>query len=242
MAITAGALGSESSSSGRLIFITLGLLGIFVLSGVFLALNYWFAVVFFFLSLLLLICFSLNEYEARGLLLLLVFSLFVTVLVSSLALLFLSNDSRVSQLAQSNTLANFFLGSNLRIILTSLFTGLIAPLPLIVVPLLVVTAVATFGILQWHRKDQTISGLKAFWYVLAGLLGILHFSVVVENDEIKGSAKDKERLKNFGGPGWLTVYSGQVVVLHHWGKISRIVGQGSTMLKREEQIKAICFC
>ena len=48
-----------------------------------------------------------------------------------------------------------------------------------------------------------------------------------------------KRLETFGGPGWLTVYPGHVVVLHQWGKITRVVEPGPTMLERYEKIKAV---
>lgn len=65
------------------------------------------------------------------------------------------------------------------------------------------------------------------------------FSVEIVDEEIKGSETDKQRLHNFGGPGQLIVHPGQVVVLHHKGKITRAVGAGSVRLWGEEKIKAI---
>ncbi|MBE7550466.1 MAG: hypothetical protein HS126_05250 [Anaerolineales bacterium] len=239
MATTAGTLPSETSISKRIIVIAFVLLSIFLVSGLFLAFNYWLAVTIFFVSLLLLIRFSLNEYEGRGLWLLMVTCLFVAILVGSSALLFLSNDSRIPQLAQSNPLANSLFGSNIRLIFTSIFIGLMAPLVLVVVPFIILVAIATVGILKWHKKDERGSFSEAFRYLTHSVLGLSHFSVTVDNGEIKGKEKEKARLENYGGPGWMIVYPGQVVVLHRWGKITRVVGLGSTMLKREEQIKAI---
>ncbi len=162
----------------------------------------------------------------------------MTILAGSLALFVLSNALWVPQLAQSNAIANFFLGGNVRIVFTSILIGLVAPL-VIIVPFLLLVAIATCSILKWHKEDKQISFKAAFWHLLTMLLGILHLSVIVDNFEIKGSAKDKERLENYGGPGWIKVYPGQVVVLHHWGKITRAVGMGFTILQHEEQIKAI---
>lgn len=238
MATTAGTLPSETSISRRILLWSIALFGILIVTGVLLVFNYWVAVIFFFVSLLILVRFGLKEYQARGLWFLLVLSLFIAFLSGSLVLLILSNNSRIPELAQSDVTANFFLGNNIRIVLTSILIGLIAPGPLVITPFLFV-AVTTFGILQWQKKYPDISFFVAFWHLLTMLLGIFHFSLIVDNGELKGSEKDKERLQNYGGPGWLTVYLGQVVVLHKWGKFTRVVGTGSVMLKREEQIKSI---
>ncbi|NJN93609.1 MAG: hypothetical protein HC875_05695 [Anaerolineales bacterium] len=239
MATTVGTLKSEAPISRRILLWVVALFGIFTVTGILLAFNYWVAILFFFTSLLILFRLGLEEYQWRSLWLLLITCLFLAVLVGSLALLFLSNDSRIAQLAQINALAGLFVGSNIRIILTSILIGLAAPLPLVIIPFLLVVAVATFGMLQWHKLDKGNSPSKTFWYVLFGLLGILHFSVTIEKEEIKGSEEELKRLINLGGPGWITIYPGQVVVLHKWGKITRVVGQGSVLLGREEQIKVI---
>ncbi len=214
MATKADTFGSKITPPKRVIIVPLVLLGILVITGVLLTFNYWWAVGFGFVSLLFLWRFGLEEHEARGLLLLLTSSLCAAVAAGSITLPLSANAS------------------------VAITVGIIAFLGVIVFFLMLV-AVATLGILKWHKKDQSMSMLKAFGYMLTGLLGLLHFSVIVEDGQIKGSDGDKERLAKIGGPGWLTVYPGQVVVLHDWGKITRVVGQGSTMLKREEQIKAI---
>lgn len=238
MATTAGTLKAETSISKRILLWSIALLGIFIVTGVLLAFNYWVAIIFFFVSLLILVRSGLEEYQARGLCLLLVLSLFITTLIGSLALLVLSNNPRIPQLAQSNAAAGIFLGSNLAIVFTSILLGILAATSAIILLLLLV-AIATVGILRWHRTDPHVSFSQIFWHLLTTLLGIFHFSVVIDNFEVKGSARDKERLENYGGPGWLTVYPGHVVVLHKWGKITRVVGVDSTILRHEEQIKAI---
>lgn len=205
---------SKISFPKRAIIVPLVLVGIFIITGVLLAFNYWLAVAFGFISLLFLWQFGLEEHQARGLVILLTASLFAAILAGSLSLQFSTNVS------------------------TAVEVGLIAFLG-VIVSFLILVAVATLVILRWHKKDQTMSTLKAFGYVLTGLLGLLHFSLTVEDGQIKGSDGDKERQAQLGGPGWLTVYPGQVVVLHDWGKITRVVGQGSVMMRREEQIKAI---
>lgn len=214
MAADVKPVNSKISFPKRAIIVPLVLVGIFIITGVLLAFNYWLAVAFGFISLLFLWQFGLEEHQARGLLLLLTTSLFAAILAGSLSLQFSTNVS------------------------TAVEVGLIAFFG-VIVSFLMLVAVATLVILRWHKKDQTMSTLKAFGYVLTGLLGLLHFSLKIEDGQIKGSDGDKERQTHLGGPGWLTVYPGQVVVLHDWGKITRVVGQGSVMMRREEQVKAI---
>ncbi|MCL4298143.1 MAG: hypothetical protein KJ077_20560 [Anaerolineae bacterium] len=238
MATTAGTLPSETSISKRILWWSIALFGIFIVTGVLLAFNYWVAVIFFFVSLLILVRFGLEEYQGRGLCLLLVLNLFIAALVGSLVLLFLSNDQRIPQLAQSSALANIFFSNSLAIVFTSILIGILAAIDTIVLFLLLV-AMASIGILRWHKTDREITFGGMYWHLLSTLLGMFHFWVVVDDFEIKGSQKDKERLDNYGGPGWITVYPGHVVVLHKWGKITRAVGLGSTMLKHAEQVKAV---
>lgn len=238
MATTAESLKSEVPISRRIALWGAALLGIFALTGLLLALNYWVAVIFFFASLLILIRFGLDEYEWRGLWLLLIICLFVFIFVGSLALLILSNDPRIPQLAQRSNMANIFLGTNLVIVFTSVLIGILAASGVIAL-FLSLMAIAAAGILRWHRTDQQVSFWQIFRHLLTTLLGIFHLSVIVDNFEIKGSEKDKERLEYYGGPGWLNVYPGSVVVLHKWGKITRVVGLGSTILRHEEQVRTI---
>jgi hypothetical protein len=186
-----------------------------VVTGLLLTFNYWWALIFFFLSLLIFVWFSLDEDQVRGLWLLLIFCLFVAVLAGSLASLF-SYD-----------------------LLTSSLIGLIAALIGVVIPFLLLVAIAAIGLLKWHKKDEHSSFFKAFWYLLESVLGFSCFSITIENGEKVGAAKDIDRLEHFGGPGGLIVYPGQVVVLHHWGKFTRVIGVGPTRLKRREQIKAV---
>jgi hypothetical protein len=239
MTTTTAGTKSAPSMSKRIILIGLALLGIFIASSLILAVNYWAAVIFFFISLLILIHSVLDEDGARGLWMLVIVYLFVTVLCSSLALVGLSNDPGIPALAQSSATANFFLGSDAALVLTSILIGLLAAIALVVIPFLLLVAVATAGILKWHKKDEQISFFEAFRYLLKSVLGLSGFSVIIDNGEIKGSEKDKTRLANFGGPGKITVYPGQVVVLYRWGKFTRAVGVGPTMLKREELIREI---
>lgn len=241
MATTVENLKAETSTVRRIIVAAVILLGIFITTGLFLALNYWLAVTFFFSSLLIFIRFNLDDCEARGLWLLIILSLFVAVLAGSLALLFLSNNLGITQLDRSGAIVNIFLGSNTAIVFTSILIGLIATIIVVILPFLSLVAFAAIGILKWHKKDEYSSFFGAFWYLLDSVLGLSCFSIIVSNGEIKGTDKDKVRLERFGGPGRLIVYPGQVVILHHWGKFTRAVGAGSTILKRAEQIKAVVW-
>ena len=94
MATSAGPLPSERFISKRIFLWIVILFGIFAVTGVLLAFNYWLAIVYFFASLLILVRFGLEKYEERSLYLLLVLSLFVAVLVDSLTLLVVSNDPK----------------------------------------------------------------------------------------------------------------------------------------------------
>jgi len=66
-----------------------------------------------------------------------------------------------------------------------------------------------------------------------------YFLIEIEEEQIKGEEKDRKRLETIGGPGQLVVHPGQVVVLHHQGKITRAVGVGLVRLGSGEKIKAI---
>lgn len=223
--------GKSTFSFSTRILIGLGaLVVIFIISGLLLSVNYWWGVNFLFISLLFLTGLSLYEHEARNLIVLVILSLYVAVLVGSLAQNLLLTTPGINPTAQSSELAAF---------LTATLVGLLAAVGMVIVPFLILVTIATIGILQWHKKDEQISFWKAYRYLLVNVLGIFHFSVIVEGSEKKGTAEDLDRLDRFGGPGWLTVYPGQVVVLHEWGGITRVIGRGSTMLKRNEKIKMI---
>ena len=79
--------------------------------------------------------------------------------------------------------------------------------------------------------------------LLAGILFLLlnlsFVSVTIENGEIKGKERHKQKLATSGGPGRVRIYPEQVVVFHKHGKITRAAGLGATMLRRGEKIKAI---
>ncbi len=239
MATVIGALRTETSISKRMVMGAAMLLGLVGLSGWLFSLNYWLGLTFFFATLFIFIQRGLTESQPRGLWLLLTVSLFVALLTGKLALDWLANQPNLPQLAQSSPIANFLLGSDQAVLVTAILLGLLTALVMVVLPLFLLTALATAGVLKWHHKDEQLSFGAVWWYLLTALLGIFHFAVMVDGLELKGRDKDKERLDNFGGPGWLKVYPGQVVVLHRWGRITRSVGLGSTMLKSEEQIKAI---
>ena len=227
---TALSIGTEASFSQRLITRVAALLGIVIVSGILLLLNYWLGVTFFFLALLPFISFTFNKYEGRGLLLLLTLSLFVGIIAGSLAEPWVSTNVLNGQATQNDEVTIF---------LISTIIGVITALTLVIIPFLVIVGVSTAGVLKWHKNDDDISFFDAFWHLLTDLLGILHFMVTVDEGKPQGSEQDLARLKYVGGPGWLIVYPGYVVVLHTGGKITRVVGLGWTMLDRYEKIRAI---
>lgn len=221
---------SEMSFSRRIILGGVSLLLIILLSWFLLTVNYWLGMIFFFVSSLVFIRFYFKKYQARNLLLFLTFTLFVFVLVSSLSYGIIVNYPNAFPFIQNN------LADQLS---AAIMIGGFATLFGVILPFLLTVAVAAFGILKWHDKDLSISYNAAFSHLLSDVLGLFKLSVKVVDGELIGSERDLERLETFGGPGWLTVFPGYIVALHEWGKLTRVVGMGSTMLNREEQIKAI---
>ncbi|RME74708.1 MAG: hypothetical protein D6784_09410, partial [Chloroflexi bacterium] len=63
--------------------------------------------------------------------------------------------------------------------------------------------------------------------------------IVNERGELIGRENDLQRLAEWGGPGLLTVYAGNVVVLQRHGRIERAVGMGLHLLERAETIRVI---
>jgi regulator of protease activity HflC (stomatin/prohibitin superfamily) len=230
MAAGAVATRAATSTSTRIVIGAGVLLVVFILSGLLLAYSYWLGISFFFVGLLGLIRFGFEEYQGRNLLLLGVFSLLVAILVGSLTQVFLIANPGISPFAQDNPFTIF---------LTSIVVGVVASLIGVIIPFLVLVAITTVGILKWHKIGEPISFIAAYWYLLITILGVFRFSVIIEDGDKKGSERDIQRLEQFGGPGWLIIHAGQVVVLREWGKITRVAGLGSFMLRRNEQIKAI---
>lgn len=237
MATTSFTMDQQTASNTQILAKGLALLAILVLSGLALVINYWLGIGFFFLSLL---AFLLGfKFEKRNFFLLLYAILFVIAIVGSVVQpLLLTTGPGTRQLTQSSAVANAFLGSYEATLLTSILIGVIASLSGVVVPFLLLVAIAVVGVLKWH-KYEGISFTQLFSYLARSILGVNYFSVVVEEGELKGKEEDIKLLEGVGGPGWLKVYPGQVVVLHRGGKITRVVAPNSVMLEPEEKIKVI---
>lgn len=201
-----------------LIILALGILALVI--------NYWFGVAFIFSSLLILILFGFKGFQGRNLLLLLYSFALVAVIVSSVAYTFLVSSQA---LAQGNI--------DQSALVTSILIGAVVSF-VAIVPFFLVVTVAALGILKWH-KYQGVTFLQAYRYLLSLALGLRYLWIIIDRGEIYGDEGDIKRLITFGGPGWLRVYPGQIVILHHWGKITRVVGPGSVMLEHHEKIQTI---
>jgi regulator of protease activity HflC (stomatin/prohibitin superfamily) len=94
-------------------------------------------------------------------------------------------------------------------------------------------------------ESYDIRWSNAFTFVALRAFGFARPHVQVENGEMtvgcKGSlfgrTADPELFAQFGGPAMLVVGEGNVVVLERGGKLSRILGQGTYALKRNEWFK-----
>ncbi|MCB0211770.1 MAG: hypothetical protein KDJ52_20695, partial [Anaerolineae bacterium] len=175
-----------------------------------------------------------KPYQGRNLLLLLYAHCVVGLVVMGMAM---SNPAiRQFFVGHSNTTLSFEEG--LALLLGSGIIGVVAAIVVVTIPFALVVAAAAAVVSKWHvGNDQTFT--SAFFHTLYTILSVLHFVVVAEDGELKGHQDGKERLEKFGGPGWLNVYPQQVVALHIQGKITRVVGAGTVMLKRGERVKAI---
>lgn len=195
------------------------------------ALNYLAGNVVFFVVSFPLIFFGFKSAQGRNLLLLVYFHL--------LALISVINIAVVAPPLRRFVTTNFpTINADLGVILSSIVIGLTATFFAVTIPFFLFMALVTIYVLNWHRGEG-VSFFEAFTHIVRTVLGIGSFSVVIEGQEMRGDEGDIRRLKIFGGPGWLIIYPGQVVVLHKHGKMTRAVGAGSVFLKREEKVKAI---
>jgi hypothetical protein len=223
--------GAKAFLGYRLILILGALTGIIIMTGILVIFNYyWLGIIFCVTGIMLLISLMLEKYELRNLCLLLVLGLAVAVIVGMLTQQFLSSNPQILPITQS---------SDLTLLTISILIGISATIFFVVIPFLLLVGIATAGILKWHKDNGAVSFFEAYEHVLTDILGIFRLWVTVEDGKIEGDKKSKEYLERWGGPGWLTVYPGYVVVLHKWGKVSRAVGRGSTLLEPREQIKVI---
>ena len=214
----------------RIITGVIALFGIAVVTITLLLSNYfWLALIFFFASLFLVAGLSLKKYQRRNLILLLIAASFILVAVGTL----------IYDFWQTNPEANPFPGNEPATLLAAALVGVGAALILIVLPFLCLVGIAAAGLLQWPQSGSDISFFEAFKYLLLDLLGSRQVWVIAEGGELTGRERDRKYIEVFGGPGWLTVHPGNVVVLQQWGKITRVVGLGSTPLQRWEKVKAV---
>lgn len=204
---------------------------ILVLSVLVMTVNYWIGVGILFLSIFVFIVLSFKHYQKRNLFLLIYFHILAAFLIINLILAL--PDLREAVTGTSST--TLTVGDGLIILLI----GIIGSLVLVGLPFLLIIAAAAVVISKWHTGPGYRAFSSAFIHTLYGVLGFGYFMISVVDNELKGSDEDKERLTNFGGPGWLVIHIGHVVVLQRQGAITRVVGAGSVMLGRQEQIKAI---
>src|SRR5262245_15742973 len=204
MAASSSVRAAEAGSllSWRTILAVIALAGIILVTGTLLVFNYyWLALIFFFASLFLLVCFSLEKHQYRNLLLLLIAFFFIVFAVGTWI-----NDYWLT-----NPEAGPFPEDNLATSLASFVVGIGAAFFIVILPFLLLVGIATAGILKWHENGQGISFFNAYAHLLTDVLGIQRISVIVDGDTPKGKERDLKILETFGGPGWLTVYPGRVV-------------------------------
>ncbi|MCB0163017.1 MAG: hypothetical protein KDI79_02250 [Anaerolineae bacterium] len=208
--------------------------GIVVGSGLAAAFSDLAGVIFFLSASLIFIFTGFKPYQGRNLLLLLYAHLVVGLIFFGMA----AANPAVRQFAAGSSSGTLTWEQGLTLIITAAVIGIVAAIMLVTIPFGVVVAAAAAVISKWHvGPDRSFA--SAFIHTLCTLLAVIHFVVVVEDGEVKGHQDGKERLEKFGGPGWMTVYPQQAVALHIQGKITRVVGAGTVMLKRGEKIMAV---
>ena len=186
------------------------------------------------LALAVFIFTAFKPYQGRNLLLLLYAHGVVGLVSMGIAL----SSPAVRQLVVGHTRAILSFEEGVALLLVAGIIGFVAAVVIVTIPFALIVAAAAAVVSKWHvGNDQTFA--SAFFHTLYTILSVLHFVVVAEDGEIKGHQDGKERLEKFGGPGWLNVYPQQMVALHIQGKITRVVGAGTVMLKRGEKVKAI---
>lgn len=219
--------------TGRGTFIRLGIFAVILaISGLVASVNYVIGSVFFFLATLALIGWGFKKHQGRNLFLLGYLHLLAAFLI--IHLIYLTPALR--EFVTGTSTGMLTLGDALLILLISVVGAILT----VGIPFTLVIAAASVVVSKWHTGPHYRAFFYAFVHTLFSVLGIGHFMVVVDGGgKLKGNEDDIERLENFGGPGWLVVHIGQVVVLQRQGLITRAVGAGSWMLGRQEQIKAI---
>jgi len=103
---------------------------------------------------------------------------------------------------------------------------------------LLVLGVVALALRQWQNATET-PYWQLFLYVFRVYLWPGSWSLVVDDGDLQGLARDKNLYEIFGGPGWLFIYPDHIVVLHKRGTLTRIETDGWVELKPNERIKAI---
>lgn len=209
-------------------------MGIVVASGLAATFNGLIGAILFLTASLIFIYAGFKPYQGRNLLLLLYAHVVVGLIFFGMALA----NPAVRQFAVGTNPGTLTLEQGVSLIFAAAVIGLVAAVILVTIPFCLIVAAAAAVVSKWHVGPDR-SSMSAFTHTLCTILAIIHSVVVVEDGEIKGHQDGKERLEKFGGPGWLTVYPQQAVALHIQGKITRVVGAGTVMLKRGEKIMAI---
>ncbi|MBN1993963.1 MAG: hypothetical protein JW953_14785 [Anaerolineae bacterium] len=230
--------GPPTISLGSILFKGFILLLVLFAGGLAFILGYWWGMGLILSALLIFFLFGFKREQGRNLLLFLYAHAAVVAVAGGLVFTFLVANQQVRQFSQRNDLTNLFLGNYIGVFFDSVVMGVIAAVVIVTVPFLLVAAAATV-VTQYQHKDKRPSFWDAFLHTIHCILARSYFAVEIEGGERKGSEKDIERLNTFGGPGWLIVHPGHVVVLHYQGNITRVVGETKILLKGYEKIKAI---
>jgi len=195
----------------------------------------------FFAASFSLIWFGLKRYQGRNLWLLLWFFLLVMIATTNGAASSPLMDRLVGDAATTfsfdGDLTAFSFSTSARL-MVSIFLGFLIAFMVVIIPFFLVLAAAAVVVSRWHTGPGN-AFFRAFSHLIRRSLGIGHFLVHIKSEDPEGGPEDKARLEVYGGPGWLIIYPGWIVVLQHQGKITRAVDAGSVMLGREEKIKAI---
>lgn len=149
----------------------------------------------------------------------------------------LVRNPTIARLIERNVLLNFLLDDYAATVFWSIVIGIIVALAITLVPLLTIAFVSAVYVLALH-KNEGVSWWDAVRYIITLILGVNLPYIVVENGQAVMTEK-AAKLGVIGGPGQLIINQGNVVVLGHWGKISRIVNAGITNLKPFEKIRNV---
>lgn len=107
-------------------------------------------------------------------------------------------------------------------------------------PPLVVCGLVLWGAARYLRTVYRFPSLsQAFDYLMAGLFAAQPPAVVIADGRVKAEGDEQNPLLHSGGPAYLLVQPGNVVVLENLAGSVRVVGPGRHYLGRQEFIKEI---